>query len=121
MASLYEYANEGVGREGWLTKSRRKKLRASLLIDDRERIKDINTVLHIGPGRIPLSEDISDLFWRGAYKDMVDEYYGYVTEWLKNISLTPVDIIDAYSLARSGKQAKIDVIATVLWVINWPL
>ena len=119
MASLYEYANEGMGREGWLTKSRRKKLRASLLIDDRERIKDINTLLHIGPGRIPLSEDISDLFWYGTYKDKVDEYYGYVTEWLKNIGLTPRDIIDAYSLAPGGKQAKIDVIATVLWIINW--
>lgn len=121
MAPLYEYTNDGMGRKGWLTKSRRKKLRAGLLIDDRERIKDINTVLHIGPGRTPLSEDISDLFWRGAYKDKVDEYYGYVTEWLKDIGLTPVDIIDAYSLARSGKQSKIDVIATVICAINFPL
>lgn len=119
MDFLYEYVNEGMGRKGWLTKARRKKLVAGLLIDDRERIKDINTALHIGSGRIPLSEDISDLFWRGAYKDRVDEYYGYITEWLKNIGLTPRDIIDAYSLARSGKQAKIDVIATVLWIINW--
>lgn len=121
MKSLYEYVNEGMGRKGWLTKAKQRKLVSSLLIDDRERIKDINTALHIGPGRIPLSEDISDLFWRGAYKDKVDEYYGYVTEWLKDIGLTPVDIIDAYSLARSGKQSKIDVIATVIWAINWPL
>ena len=119
MASLYEYANEGMRRKGQLTKAKQRKLVSSLLIDDRERIKDINTALHIGPGRIPLSEDISDLFWRGAYKDKVDEYYGYVTEWLKNIGLAPRDIIDAYSLAPGGKQAKIDVIATVLWIINW--
>ena len=118
MKSLYE--NEGTSGKGQLTKAKQRKLVAGLLIDDRERIKDINTALHIGPGRIPLSEDISDLFWRGAYKDKVDEYYGYVTEWLKNIGFTPRDIIDAYSLAHSGKQSKIDVIATVLWIINWP-
>ena len=117
MKSLYE--NEDTSGKGQLTKSRRKKLVAGLLIDDRERIKDINTVLHIGPGGIPLSEDISDLFWYGTYKDRVDEYYGYIMEWLKNIGLTPRDIIDAYSLALGGKQAKIDVIATVLWIINW--
>ena len=117
MKSLYE--NEDMSGKGQLTKSRRKKLVAGLLIDDRERIKDINIVLHIGSGRIPLSEDISDLFWYGTYKDRVDEYYGYVTEWLKNIGLAPRDIIDAYSLAHGGKRAKIDVIATVLWIINW--
>lgn len=119
MKSLYE--NEGTSGKSQLTKAKQRKLVAGLLIDDRERIKDINTALHIGPGRIPLSEDISDLFWRGAYKDKVDEYYGYVTEWLKNIGLTPRDIIDTYSLAHSGKQSKIDVIATVIWVINFPL
>ena len=121
MKSLYEYVNEGMSSKGRLTKARKRKLVAGLLIDDRERIKDINTALHVGPGRIPLYEDISNLFWRGTYKDKVDEYYGYVTEWLKNIGLTPWDIIDAYSLASSGKQSKIDVITTVIWSINSPL
>lgn len=118
MKSLYEYVNEAKLPKGWLTNAKKKKLVAGLLIDDRERIKDINTYCHCGPGNIPTSEDIANLFWRGQYKDKVDDYYRYVTNWLKDIDVTPEDIVAAYALARSGKQSKIEVIATVIYSIN---
>lgn len=112
MNTLFEYIMEATSPKGWLTSTIRKKIFGNLLIDDKERLKDI--VAHCR-GNFPTSEDIEKLFWsNNNYKDKVDDYFGYVTGWLKNANLTPDDIIHVYSLARSGKQSKIEVIATVI-------
>lgn len=113
MKTLHEYIMEASNPKGFLTAALRKKLYNSLLIDDRERIEDIDRQLS-SHNTIPSFEDIEQFFWKGDYKDRVDDYYEYVTGWLKNINLTPNDVIMAYSLARSGKQSKIEVIATVI-------
>ena len=112
MNTLFESIMETTEPKGWLTQSIRKKIFRNLLIDDKERIKDINAYCW---GNFPTSEDIEKLFWgNDNYKDKVDDYYGYVTEWLEYANLTPDDVVKAYSLARSGKQSKIEVIATVI-------
>lgn len=113
MKTLHEYIIEAGNPKGFLTAALRKKLYKSLLIDDRERIEDVDRQLS-SHNTIPSFEDIEQFFWKGDYKDRVDDYYEYVTGWLKNINLTPNDVIEAYSLARSGKQSKIEVIATVV-------
>lgn len=111
MKNLYEYMMEG--QKGYLTQNIRYKLYKSLLIDDRERIEDINRLVTKN-NNIPSFEDIEQFFKNGAGKDNVDDYFEYVTGWLKNIDFTPKDIVMAYSLARSGNQMKIEVIATVI-------
>ncbi len=113
MKTLHEYIMEAGNPKGFLTAALRKKLYHSLLIDDRERIEDIDRFI-THDNTLPSFEDIENVFTKGAYKDRVDDYYEYVTGWLKNINLTPNDVIMAYSLARSGKQSKIEVIATVV-------
>ena len=113
MKTLHEYIMEAGNPKGFLTAALRKKLYHSLLIDDRERIEDVDRQLS-SHNTIPSFEDIEQFFWKGDYKDRVDDYYEYVTGWLKNIKLTPNDIITAYSLSSSGKQSKIEVIATVV-------
>lgn len=111
MKSLQEYLTES--QKGFLTQTACRKLYKSLLIDDRERIEDIDRFIAYD-NTIPSFEDVEKLFWKGEYKDRVDDYYEYVTGWLKNIGFTPNDVVMAYSLARSGKQMKIEVIATVI-------
>lgn len=112
MNTLFECIMEATSPKGWLTTAIRKKIFGNLLIDDKERLKDI--VAHCR-GNFPTSEDIEKLFWgHDDYKDRVDDYYEYVTEWLKYAKITPNDVVQAYSLARSGKQSKIEVIGTVI-------
>lgn len=86
------------------------------MIDDRERIKDIDWLLTKN-NSIPSFEDIEQFFKKGAGKDKVDDYFEYVTGWLKNIDFTPKDVVMAYSLACSGNQMKIEVIATVIHAV----
>ena len=114
MKNLYEYIMEAGEPKGFLTAAKRLKLYQSLLIDDRERIQDINSIT-AGSNNIPSFEDIEQLFLKNPdYKERVDDYFEYVTRWLKEIKTTPEDIVKAYSLSRSGKQMKIEVIATVV-------
>lgn len=110
MKNLYEYLMEG--QKGYLTRAISNKLYKSLSVDDREHIEDIDRLLTKN-NNIPSFEDIEQFFRNGG-KDKVDEYFEYVTGWLNNIDFTPKDIVMAYSLARSGNQMKIEVIATVI-------
>lgn len=113
MKPLHEYIIEA-GQKGFLSSKERLKLANSLMIDDRERIQDIRSIT-AGSNNIPSFEDIEQLFWKNPdYKERVDDYFEYVTRWLKEIKTTPEDIVKAYSLSRSGKQMKIEVIATVI-------
>lgn len=111
MKNLYEYMMES--QKGYFTQAISNKLYKSLLIDDRERIEDVDRLLTKN-NSIPSFEDIEQFFWKGDGKDKVDDYFEYVTGWLKNIDFTPKDVVTAYSLARSGNQMKIEVIATVI-------
>lgn len=113
MKPLFSYIMEASTPKGFITSAKRKELFNSLSTDDRKRIEDIDhNVTH--DNTLPSFEDIEKFFSKGEYKDSVSEYYEYVTGWLKNIGLTPKDIIEAYSLPRSGNQSKIAVIATVI-------
>lgn len=114
MKDLYGYLMEN--QKGYFTQAISNKLYKSLLIDDRELIEDIDRLLTKN-NSIPTVEDIEQFFKNGDGKDKVDDYFEYVTGWLKNIDFTPKDVVMAYSLARSGNQMKIGVVATVIRTI----
>lgn len=62
-------------------------------------------------------EEIEQRFWKGDLNENVDEYFERISKMLDNAGITPKNISDTYSLARSGKQMKIEVIAQVSWMI----
>lgn len=57
-------------------------------------------------------EDVEKLLWK-IDDQVIDDYYNHVTEILKYVDFTPEQVVNTYSLARSGKQKKIEVIAQV--------
>lgn len=111
MKNLFNYITES--SNGYLTQEDLEKIWSNLLIDDRERIVDVNRLVS-KPNVFASAEDIEQAFWKGSYKNRVDDYFGYVTEWLQYIKRTPKEIADAYSFSRVGKQMKIEVIAQVI-------
>lgn len=70
-------------------------------------------------------EEIEQRFWEGDLKDELDNIWDIVTTKILNVKhkkmayeLTPKDIIDQYSLATSGKQSKIEVIAHTCYMTH---
>ena len=70
-------------------------------------------------------EEIEQRFWKGDLKDELDNIWNIVTTKILNVKhkkmayeLTPKDIIDQYSLATSGKQSKIEVIAQTCYMTH---
>ena len=107
MKSLSQYITESSQN---LTSDKLQTIYGSLLIDDKERLVDFKQFIDDNS----TFEDIERAFWRGHYKNDVDDWFDYITDLLTVVNLTPKDIIYYYSLARSGKQMKIEVIAQVL-------
>ena len=102
MKSLLEYVNESMA-PSW------KKIYNQL--DDKDR-KEIDLLSLEPDGSIKTIEEIEQMFWKGQLKDKVEEYWDLVNRWIDGFC-TPSEITKFYSLARSGKQNKIEVIATV--------
>ena len=70
-------------------------------------------------------EEIEQRFWKGDLKDELDNIWDIVTTKILNIKhkkmayeLTPEDVIKQYSLATSGKQSKIEVIAQTCYMTH---
>ena len=57
-------------------------------------------------------EEVEKALWKVDSK-LIDEYFEHVTAILKYVDFTPEQVVSTYSLARSGKQMKIEVIAQV--------
>lgn len=107
MKSLFEYVNESK-TPNW------KKIYKQL--NDKDR-RELDLLASEGPGTIRTMEEMEQLFWRGQLKDKVEEYWALVNRWIEGIC-TIDDITYSYSLARSGKQNKIEVIATVFYMLK---
>lgn len=70
-------------------------------------------------------EEIEQRFWDGDLKDELDNIWDIVTTKILNVKhkriayeLTPEDVVQQYSLARSGKQSKIEVIAQTCYITH---
>ena len=108
MKNLVEFIEEALKCPNW------KKVQKSLSEDDKKFVSELTK----GEDNSYLSsEDIEQRLWKGDLKDKVDELYNKCTELVKDI--VPLnDIVNYYSLARSGKQNKIELIAQILWSIE---
>ena len=68
-------------------------------------------------------EELEKRMWKGDLKDQIEDIYDHLIDSIlyENNKITARDIIDAYSLSRTGKQSKIEVIAQALYMINMEL
>ena len=67
---------------------------------------------------INTSEDIEQMFWKGELKDRVDEIWKKIDEYLNKAGSSSNEVCERYSLARSGKQYKIEVAAQMIYFLN---
>ena len=110
MKPLHTYITEAGNP---ISTSKLNKIRKGLMIDDRERLQDIQQ-LTSGRNNLPSIQDIEDLFQKSTYRDRVDDYFEYVTNWLGSVGIKPEDVVGYFSLGRSGENMKIGVIAQVI-------
>lgn len=68
-------------------------------------------------------EELEQRMWKGDLKDQIEDIYDHLIDSIlyEDNKITARDIIDTYSLARTGKQSKIEVIAQALYMINTQL
>ena len=95
-----------------------KKIAKSLSNEDKEWIKSLaNDTEH---NQIWTMEEIENHCWKGDLKDSWnDEYLKLIDHILtRENGITQKDVIDCYSLARSGKQSMIEVFAQTIYMIN---
>lgn len=109
MQSLFDYITEA--KTKGITKAAFKAIAKSLTKDEILFVKNIN---ELGRKYSGYSEGIVEVFYRGEYKENWEGACDRVISWLERGGMTPEGITDYYYLARSGKQNKIEVAATVL-------
>lgn len=65
-------------------------------------------------------EELEQRMWKGDLKDEWDLMNNYLIDHIltRDNGITQKDVIDTYSLARTGKQSMIEVIAQTLYMIN---
>lgn len=65
-------------------------------------------------------EELEQRMWKGDLKDQIEDIYDHLIDSIlyEDNKITARDIIDTYSLARTGKQSQIEVIAQALYMIN---
>lgn len=64
------------------------------------------------------SEEIEYYLYKRCKEEQLDEYFSATLAALAFVDYTARDVVDAYSLARSGKQMKVEVIAQVAYFIG---
>ena len=108
MKSIIEYVNEAK-TPNW------KKMYKQLNDKDRRELELL--AFDERRNNIRTMEDMEQLFWNGPLKEKVDEYWALVNRWIEGFCTTD-EIARMYYLARSGKQNKIEVIATVFYMLK---
>jgi len=68
-------------------------------------------------------EELEQRMWKGDLKDEWDKMNNYIVDNIltKENGITQRDVINSYSLATSGKQSMIEVIAQTIYMINMQL
>jgi len=97
------------------------KLVKKLSAEDKEWIKGLAN--DTKNNQILTMEEIEQRCWKGDLKDSwKDEYLKLIDHVLtRENGITQKDVIDCYSLARSGKQSMIEVFAQTIYMINMEL
>ena len=95
-----------------------KKIAKSLSKEDKEWIQ--NYALDKKNNQIYTMEELEQRMWKGDLKDQIDDIYERLIDSIlyEDNKITARDVIDTYSLARTGKQSRIEVIAQTLYMIN---
>jgi len=70
--------------------------------------------------RIYTMEELEQRMWKGDLKDQWDKMNNYIVDNIltKENGITQRDVIHEYSLATTGKQSMIEVIAQTIYMIN---
>lgn len=68
-------------------------------------------------------EELEQRMWKGDLKDEWDLMNNYLIDHIltRQNGITQRDVIDEYSLAKSGKQSMIEVLAQTIYMINMQL
>ena len=68
-------------------------------------------------------EELEQRMWKGDLKDQWDLMNNYLIDHIltRDNGITQKDVIDTYSLAKSGKQSMIEVLAQTIYMINMKL
>ena len=98
-----------------------KKLAKKLSKEDKEWIKKY--AFDEKNNQIYTMEELEQRMWKGDLKDQIEDIYDHLIDSIlyEDNKITAKDVIDTYSLARTGKQSKIEVIAQTLYMINMEL
>ena len=114
MKDITTYINEGKSIN-W------KKIAKSLSKEDKEWIQKY--ALDKKNNQIYTMEELEQRMWKGDLKDQIEDIYAHLVDSIlcEDNKIAARDIIDTYSLARTGKQSKIEVIAQALYMINMQL
>lgn len=119
MKAINTYINES-SEEQRLNKihSSWKKVAKKLSKEDKEFIQDI--VIDKKYNQWYSMEEIENRCWKGDLKDTWHDMYLRMIDNIltKENGITPKDVIDCYSLARSGKQSMIEVFTQTAYMIN---
>ena len=86
--------------------------------EDKEWVKNLAT--DSSKNLIYTVEDLEQRCWNGDLKDTWNDEYIYMIDHIltRDNGITQKDVIDTYSLAKSGKQSMIEVFAQTLYMIN---
>lgn len=97
------------------------KIAKSLSKEDKDWIKKY--ACDANNNQIYTMEELEQRMWKGDLKDEIEDIYDHLIDSIlyEDNKITAKDIIDTYSLARTGKQSKIEVIAQALYMINMKL
>lgn len=114
MKSLVEFINEA--KKGVFNNTICSKIIDKLSEEDKElfhnlRWDDETNGLRTG-------EEIEYYLYKRCKEEQVDEYFSIVQNALNIVGYTDKDVVDAYSLSRSGKQMKVEVTAQVAYFIG---
>lgn len=116
MKDIITYINESKNCH-----SKWKSLVKKLSNDDKEWIKKY--ALDKKNNQIYSMEELEQRMWKGDLKDQWDLMNNYLIDHIltRDNGITQKDVIDTYSLATSGKQSMIEVLAQAIYMINMEL
>jgi hypothetical protein len=113
MKNINTYINESSNRD-WEKKY--KKFKKLISKEDMKLFSEIANDKKTN--NINTSEDIEQMFWKGELKDKVDDIWKKIDTYLNQAGSSSDEVCDRYSLARSGKQYKIEVSAQMIYFLN---
>lgn len=114
MKSLVEFINEA--KKGVFNDKICKKIIDNLSEEDKNLFRDLRWDDETDGLRT--GEEIEHYLWKKCKEEQVDKYFVVTKAALNAVDYTDKDVVDAYSLSRSGKQMKIEVITQVAYFIG---